>query len=368
MPASDMPTQHTHTIDAATLTEYVARIFVASGSPGDEAQQVAEHLVGSNLRGHDSHGVIRTLGYVQSVHNGLLKPGAQVTVVRESAATALIDGGWNYGQPVAIQATEIAVAKARESGVGFVSCFNSGHIGRVGAYGEQMVAAGMLGMGGVNSPGGRLTAAFGGSTRRNGTSPLMIAMPSGKPSEPFVLDMATSVVAEGKLKVAVNAGKPVPDGWILDANGQPTNDARDFYGTGDVPGQGTLLPLGGVFSGYKGFGLNLAVEALSGILSGAGSSVEGQRGSNGVWLMALDISRFLPLEDFQREFDRLVAFDKEPPYAPGHDEILVAGEPERRRMGQRLRDGIELDPETWRQIGEAAASVGVEPLEAPALG
>lgn len=356
------------TIDATALTDYVTRIFTGVGSPPDEAHQVAEHLVGSNLRGHDSHGVIRTLGYVRSVADGLLKPGAPVSVVRESSATALVDGGWNFGQPVAIQATEIAIAKARETGVGFVSCFNAGHIGRVGAYGEQAVAQGMLAMGGVNSPGGRLTAAFGGSSRRNGTSPLMIAMPSGNPAEPFVLDMATSVVAEGKLKVAVNAQKPVPDGWILDGNGQPSHDARDFYGTGQVEAQGTLLPLGGPFSGYKGFGLNMAIEALSGILSGAGTSVEGARGSNGVWLMALDISRFLPLVDFQRQFDDLVAFDKEPPYAPGHEEILTAGEPERRKMAIRLQTGIDLDPETWRQIGEAASSVGVEPLETAALG
>lgn len=356
------------TIDATTLTEYVTRIFLGAGAPEKEAHQVAEHLVGSNLRGHDSHGVIRTLGYVNSVKNGLLKPGAPLTVVREAPSMAVIDGGWNFGQPIAIRAMDLAIEKARETGIGFVSCFNAGHIGRVGAYGEQAVEAGMLAMGGVNSPGGRLTAAFGGSTRRNGTSPLMIAMPSGNPAEPFVLDMATSVVAEGKLKVAVNAEKPVPDGWILDANGQSTNDARDFYGTGDVEGLGALLPLGGPFSGYKGFGLNLAMEAMSGILSGAGTAEDGPRGSNGVWLIALDISRFLPIEDFQRAFDALVAFDKQPPYAPGHEEILTAGEPERRRMAIRLQTGIDLDPATWRQIGEAAVEVGVEPLAAPALG
>ncbi|MDA0815174.1 MAG: Ldh family oxidoreductase [Chloroflexi bacterium] len=347
------------TVPAGELTEFIASIFEGVGCPRDEAQQVGEHLVGANLRGHDSHGVIRTLGYVQQVRNGTLIPGAPTTVERESAATALIDGGWNLGQPVAIRAMDIAVAKAREAGVAFVSVHNVGHIGRVGAYGEQAIAHGMIAMGGVNSPGGRLTAAFGGTQRRTGTSPIMIAMPGGNPQEPFVLDMATSVVAEGKLKVAVNAGKPVPDGWIVDGDGSPTTDARDFYGTGASEIQGALLPVGGPIGGYKGFGLNLAMETLSGILSRAGSSVAGTRGSNGVWFMALDLSRFLPVEEFTSAFDELIEFVKEPPYAPGHDEILVAGEPERRRMTERLAGGINLDDETWRQILAAAEDAQV---------
>ena len=352
------------TITAPALTDYVRNIFLAIGSPPAEADQVAEHLVGSNLRGHDSHGVIRTLWYVEAVKDGRTTPGAPFTIVKESPATALIDGGGNFGMPVAIRATELVIAKARETGMGFVSCFSTGHIGRVGAYGETITRAGMIAMGGVNSPGGRLTAAFGGSHRRTGTSPLMIAMPSGDPDAPFVLDMATSVVAEGKLRVAVNASKPVPDGWLLDGEGQPTTDARDFYGTGDNPKQGTLLPVGGPVGGYKGFGLNLAVEALSGILSGAGTAVEGPRGTNGVWLMAINISNFTDVETFKTQFEELVAHVKEPPYAPGHDEILIAGEPERRRMADRLANGIPLDDETWRQIAQAAELVGVSVPEA----
>jgi len=353
------------TIPADQLTDFITEIFEKLGSPADEARQVSEHLVGANLRGHDSHGVIRTFGYVQQVRNGVLKPGAPTTVERESAATALIDGGWNLGQPVAIRAMDIAIEKARETGVAFISAHNTGHIGRVGAYGEQAQRHGMIAMGGVNSPGGRLTAAFGGTQRRTGTSPIMIAMPSGREEEPFVLDMATSVVAEGKLKVAVNAGKPVPDGWILDGDGNASNDARDFYGTGTNELQGALLPVGGPVGGYKGFGLNLAMEALSGILSGAGSSVAGARGTNGVWFMVLDPSRFLPLESFTSGLDELVEFVKEPPYAPDHEEILIAGEPERRRMAARLANGIELDDETWRQINAAAEDTGAA---APEMG
>lgn len=351
------------TVPAAELTAFVQRIFEDVGSPPSEAAQIAEHLVGSNLRGHDSHGVIRTFGYVQQVRNGVLKPGAPMTIERETVSTALVSGGWNLGMPVAIEAMDLAIRKAKETGIAFVSMHEVGHIGRVGAYGDQAQREGLIAMGGVNSPGGRLVAAFGGSHRRTGTSPLMIAMPTSNPDEPFILDMATSVVAEGKLKVAVNAQKPVPDGWILDGDGNPSNDARDFYGTGGNERQGTLLPVGGPDGGYKGFGLNLAVETLSGVLSGAGTSIEGVRGTNGVWFMALDPSGFLPLEAFTAGLDDLIAFAKEPPLAPGFGEILVAGEPERRRMAQRLAQGIELDDETWRQLNAAAEETGTAATE-----
>ena len=350
-------------VSAAALTDYIARIFEGTGSPTEEAARIAEHLVGANLRGHDSHGVIRTAGYVTLAAAGTLKPGAASSIVRESASTALLDGGWNYGQIAAYHATNLAIAKARETGIGWVSACNSGHIGRVGAYGEQIVAAGMIAFGGVNSPGTRLTAAYGGAHRRLGTSPIMIAMPGPTPGEPFVLDMATSVIAEGKVRVAVNRGTQLKPQLIIDGDGHPTTEPHDFYGTGANPKQGALLPVGGDTGGHKGFGLNVAMEALSGILSGAGTSVEGQRGSNGVFMMALDPTRFVEADVFVSMITTLVGFVKEPPYAPGTSEILVAGEPERRTMADRLAQGIPLDDETWKQIADAAASVGVAAIE-----
>ena len=350
-------------VRADALAAYEARIFAATGAPADEARMVADHLVGANLRGHDSHGAIRTASYVALAQSGALHPGAHPHMVRESASTAVLDGEWNYGQVVAFHAMNLAIAKARDTGVGVVSAFHSGHIGRVGAYGEQAVAAGMIGIGGVNSPGVRLTAAYGGAHRRLGTNPIMIAMPTTNPAEPFVLDMATSVVAEGKLRVAVNKGVQVPEHWIIDGDGRATSEPRDFYGTGSNPTPGALLPVGGATGGYKGFGLNMAMEALSGILSGAGTAVKGARGSNGVFLMALDPARFTGLDTFVAMLAALIAHVQEPPFAPGVNEVLTAGEPERRTMAQRRAHGIELDDETWKQIGEAAASVGVSPVE-----
>ena len=351
-------------VDAATLTDYVARIFVATGSPEHEARRVADHLVGANLRRHDSHGVIRTPAYVTLASNGTLKPGAASSIVRESASTALLDGGWNYGQIAAYDATNLAIAKARETGIGWVSACNSGHIGRVGAYGEQIVAAGMIAFGGVNSPGTRLTAAHGGAHRRLGTSPIMIAMPGPTPEHPFVLDMASSVIAEGKVRVAMNKGVQLAPHLIIDGDGQPTTEPRDFYGLGANPKQGALLPVGGETGGHKGFGLNVAMEALSGILSGAGTSIEGERGTTGVFMRALDPERFVAADVFVSMMAALLGFVKEPPYAPGFSEVLTAGEPERRTMAQRLASGVPLDDETWKQIADAATSVGVAPLEA----
>ena len=351
------------TVAVEALTAYAVRIFAGTGAPLDEARIVAEHLVGANLRGHDSHGVIRITSYVERARSGAIVPGAHPHIVKESVSTALIDGGLNYGPVVATYAMDLAIAKARETGVGIASAFNSGHIGRVGAYGERAVAAGMIGIGSVNTPGTRIVTAFGGASRRLGTNPIMIALPTEDPAEPFVLDMATSVVAEGKLRVAVNAGKHVPEGWILDGDGTPTTEPRDFYGTGENERAGALLPVGGPRSGYKGFGLNMAVEALSGILSGSGSAVEGARGSNGVFLMAIDPDRFAGFEAFTGMFAALAAHVQAPPLMDGVDEVLLAGEPERRAMRERSAHGIALDEETWKQIAEAAASVGVSPIE-----
>ncbi|MEX2445700.1 MAG: Ldh family oxidoreductase, partial [Dehalococcoidia bacterium] len=198
---------------------------------------------------------------------------------------------------------------------------------------------------------------------RLATSPIMIAMPTERPGEPFVLDMATSVVAEGKLRVATNKGVPVPEQWIVDGDGNPTTDPRDFYGTGGNSTPGALLTVGGATSGYKGFGLSMAVEALSGVLSGAGTAEAGPRGTNGVFLMALDPDAFAGLDAFMAMLTGFADYVRQPPYQPGVEEVLVAGEPERRAMAHRLEHGLELDDETWKQIVDAGVSYGVSAID-----
>lgn len=344
-------------LQAAPLREYVARILLAAGAPESEAQVVAAHLVEANLKGHDSHGVIRVERYVRDIADGRIVPGAPVVLDRESETTAVLDGGWNFGQVVAQRAMELAIAKARGAGAGIVVAHRCGHVGRVGAYGEQAAAQGLVGIAMVNNHGGgQVMSVPGGLARRLSPNPVVVAVPTGDPEAPFVLDMTTSVVAEGKVRVARNRGDRVPEGWIVDAEGRPTTDPAGFYG----PPPGSILPLGGE-AAHKGFGLALVVEALAGALSPAGTSrPDGPSGANGLFVMALDIERFRPLADFTESFAGLLAYVKSPPLREGVTEVLVAGDPERRAHAARSASGIALDDETWRQLIEAGQSVGVE--------
>ena len=246
--------------------------------------------------------------------------------------------------------------------------YGATHIGRVGAYGEQAASEGMVALGWVHGTSA-LVAPFGGAARRLSTNPLFVAAPTGDPEAPFVVDMATPVIAEGKVRVALNRGAELPPGSIVDGDGRPSTDPHDFYG-GDPPGsraQGALLPIGvtpdygaggdgGV--GHKGYALALIVDLLGGALTGVGY---GGASANAFLFIAVDPERFVGLGPFEGELASLLDYVKQPPYAEGFDEILTPGEPERRRMAER-RDGIPLDDETWRQIAEAAASVGVGPF------
>ena len=330
----------------------------------------------ANLKGHDSHGVIRTAPYVLAVHEGRVRPAAPIEVERETETTAVVNGNWNFGQVVAREAMAIAVAKARTQGLAAVGGYGATHIGRVGAYGEQAASEGMVALGWVHGTSA-LVAPFGGAARRLSTNPLFVAAPTGDPEAPFVLDMATPVVAEGKVRVARNRGTELAPGLIVDGDGAPSTDPLDLYG-GEPPGSrpvGALLPLG-VAAGYggggdagaghggaghKGYVLGLAVDLLAGALTGAGASSGGPSRGNGFFFIAIDPQRFAGLDPFEGDLAGLLDYVRQPPYAEGFDEILTPGEPERRRMAERSA-GLDLDDATWRQIGEAAASVGVGPF------
>lgn len=351
------------TVEADALREYAQRIFVAARVPAAGATAVAEHLVEANLKGHDSHGVVRIPAYLQAVQTGRIEPEAEPRIEHETSTTAVVDGGWNFGQVVARFTMGVALAKAREHGVGIAVARHCAHVGRVGAYGEQAAAEGMIGIACVNNPGiGGIVAPFGGARARLSTNPMVFAWPTADPEAPFVLDMATSVAAEGKVRVARNKGAELPPNWILDREGRASRDPADLYP--DEPGgpRGALLPLGGT-EGHKGFGLAMVVEGLAGALSGAGSTRPGSegRGGNGVFMMAIDPDPLAGGGAFRETFSEVVEWVKEPPYREGVEEVLTAGEPERRSQAERTANGIPLDDATWRQIAEAAASVGVEP-------
>ncbi len=221
------------TVPPDDLRRYLERVFEAAGAPAASAAEVADHLVEANLKGHDSHGVIRAAPYVLAVQEGRVEPAAPIEVERETETTALVNGNWNFGQVVAREAMAIAVAKAQTQGLAAVGGYRAAHIGRAGAYGEQAAAQGMVALGWVNGHGASaFVAPFGGTARRLATNPLFVAAPTGDPDAPFVLDMATPGVAEGKVRVALNRAAELPPGRILDGDGRPSTDPHDLYGSG----------------------------------------------------------------------------------------------------------------------------------------
>ena len=340
------------------LQKITTDIFEAGGVPSDEAAIIGELLVASNLAGHDSHGVIRIPQYIGLIESGLIQPGAPLEIEQESASHALINGNWGFGHVIAQKATSLAIEKAKSSTISAISVYNCNHIGRIGSYPMMAAEAGMVGITMVNAGGTALyVAPFGGSDGRLATNPIAIATPT-REGHPILLDITSSVVAQGKIRVAVNRGEPVPLGWIINSEGEPTSNPQDLMETPP----GALLPLGGI-AGHKGYALGLMIDILGGALSGAGCSGSGTtRLQNGVLMIALNIANFTPLDDFYEHIEGLVAHVKASPTAPGFDEILTPGEIETRQTERRLREGIPIDDETWRQIQETAAQVGLPNL------
>ena len=341
------------------LQKITIDIFEAGGVPNDEAPIIAELLVASNLAGHDSHGVIRIPQYIGLINSGLIQPGALMAIERESPSHALINGNWGFGHVIAQKAMSLAIEKAKSSTISAISVYNCNHIGRIGSYPLMAAEAGLVGITMVNAGGTALyVAPFGGRDGRLATNPIAIATPT-RNGHPILLDITSSVVAQGKIRVAVNRGDSVPLGWLINNAGEPTENPEDLMKTPP----GALLPLGGIV-GHKGYALGLMIDILGGALSGAGCSGSGNtRLQNGVLMLALDIANFTPLDDFYDHVDGLVAHVKAAPTAPGFEEILTPGEIEARQTERRLREGIPIDDETWRQIQETAAEVGIPELE-----
>ena len=334
------------TIDATRLEETGARIFAAMGAPEDDAAWIARLLVRANLRGHDSHGVIRIPQYWEWAKQGYLNPKSPVTVIADTPVIARLDGGRGFGQVVARHGMEMAIAKARSAGLSAVALSQTSHVGRLADYAEMAAHEGLVGMLWVNALHGLNVAPWGGAARRLGTNPHAIAVP-GAAGPAMVLDFATSVVAEGKLKVKRNRKQAAPPGWFIDAAGRPATDPEVFYGTPP----GSLLAAGQ----HKGYGLSLAVELLGGILSGTGPAGPGSGPmSNGTLMICLDVERFMPLHEFRRQAQSLVDWVKSAPLAQGSTEILIPGEPEARLEAERLREGIPIEDETWTQIQAVA--------------
>jgi LDH2 family malate/lactate/ureidoglycolate dehydrogenase len=341
------------------LRALIERVFAAAGAPAADAAIVAEVLVEADLRGVESHGSTRVAGYVSMIRRGLLNPTPDVRVLRDTPVTGMLEGDRAFGIVVAKRSMELAIDKARAHGVGCVTARNLTHTGLVGFYPMMAVRAGLIGLAMNNGPA--ILPPFGGATPTYATNPIAAAFPAGR-REPIVLDMATSVVAGGKLRLAAKKGREIPDTWALDRHGKPTTDPVEAIQHGFMQWAG----------GYKGFGVATVVEVLGGVLSGGlfGTDVPPMKDFGreplitSAFYLALDPERFMPLEEFRARVDRLVDQVKASEPASGVEEVLIAGEPEARCKAERLRDGIPLSAVVRDELRAVARelAVGIEDL------
>jgi hydroxycarboxylate dehydrogenase B len=340
------------TIPVPELETLTTDIFAARGVPREDATWIAALLVRANLRGHDSHGVIRVPQYCAALASGNLNATPKIQLVVDTPSVAVLDGDNGFGQIVARRGTALAIERARAQGLAAVGLRRTSHVGRLADYAESIAAAGLVGMLWANAKSGLNVAPWGGSGKRLGTNPHAIAIPGPDGTVAMSHDFASSVWAEGKLRVKFNRGESVPSGIMLNGHGEPSTDPKEFYGTPP----GSLLTAGA----HKGYGLSLAIEILGGILTGTGAaSAEKGTFANGTLIIALDPARFLTPEEFHQQVSALFTWVRGASPAAGASEIMIPGEPEARSERAKRAAGITVEDETWRQIVRSAAEVGV---------
>jgi uncharacterized oxidoreductase len=350
------------TIEVEALTALVAEIFVGVGSSEEEGARVSRSLIGANLAGHDSHGVIRVPRYVDWVESGDIVPNQSVARLVDTPSFAVLDGRYGFGQTVAPQGVAIGIEKAKASGLAAIALKDAGHVGRVGEWAEMAAAKNLVSVHFVNAPASVLVAPFGGVERRISTAPFCVGIPR-QGEEPVVLDFATSLVAEGKVMVASQGGKKLPEGALIGPEGNFSTDPTLLYGphTPEGPrdhskGEGAIR----AFGEHKGSGLALICELIGGALTGTGATRPNRgRFANGMFSIYIDPARFDPAHVFEGEIARYLSYIKETKPAAGVAEVLVPGEPERRIKAERMKKGIPLTEDTWTSISAAARHVGL---------
>jgi LDH2 family malate/lactate/ureidoglycolate dehydrogenase len=346
-----MPTK-----SADQLGRLVEATFTKLGAKPADAATVARHMVGANLAGHDSHGVILLPTYVERARKGDVVLDAPIDVLDETATTARVDGHWGLGQVVSERAMQLAIEKARTSNVGAITVVRQSHVGRVGDYPIMAARAGMIAF--MFCDSGRTAKGvvpFGGREARLGTNPICIALPSDLEATVFI-DMATSAAAGNKIGVYRNRKQQLPPGWIVDKDGNPTTDPNDFYAGG------SLLPLGGASQGHKGFGLGFMVETFAGILTGLGFGVGDGRHNDGTLMIVLNPGAFRPADQFKREVAEFAQYIKETPPAAGIERVYYPGELEHLTEQKRRAEGIPIEDQTWESLVKTADELGLSEL------
>ena len=349
-----MTTQHS--FDAQGLHAAMSRLVAGFGSSPSEVEAVAANLIEANLTGHDSHGIGMLPRYVSAYLEGGLKPNAQVRTVVDAGALVRLDGDAGFGQVIGRQAMEIGIARAKAQGCCILALGNSHHLGRIGAWAEQAVHAGLISLHFVNVISRSIVAPFGGGDARFGTNPFTAGIPlPGR--APMILDFATSVIAQGKTRVAHNKGEPVPPDHLIDDQGRPTLDPR----------YSVIEPFGAIlaFGAHKGYGMAVLCELLGGALAAGATQHTADKGQqrvlNGMLTVLINPALLADTAVYEKEALAFVDWVLASPPREGFDRVRLAGEPERESRARRLREGVPVDGITWQQILDAAGKLGVDP-------
>jgi LDH2 family malate/lactate/ureidoglycolate dehydrogenase len=326
-------------VPVTELRPIMRDLLIGVGTSSDHADQVTESLVDANLAGHDSHGVLRILHYLEMAGSGEVIPGAEAEVIREFGATTTIDGHWGWGQPSMWLATKSAGEHAQKVGIGAAIVVNSYHIGRVAPYVEHLARQGLIAI--AMSNAGRAVAPFGSRQRVMGTNPIAWAVPGPSGAEPICLDIATAFIAEGKVRVARAREVEVPDGAVIDSNGYPSVNPNDFYNGG------ALL----AFGAHKGSGLSILAQLLgAGLMGATADTLSHHRGGNGPIIIALSVEAFADPAEFTERVAAQAAEIRKAQPAVGFDQVHLPGDLEFTNRINRERNGVPVPDSTWAEI------------------
>lgn len=340
---------------ADEIRDMTQRILASLGASGKNAERVAEALTSANLAGHDSHGIQQLPLYAQAIKDGQVVPTAEPEIVHETANSAFIRGNWTFGLVAAKFGMQLAMAKAATHNVSLVSLAELNHIGRLGEYAEMAAAANLISIIAASGFSEESATALPHGGRRPvlGTNPIAMGFPAG--DQPMIVDFATTITSGGKVLLALNKGEQVPPGYLLDQDGRPTTDPAAMYQGGG------LLP----FGEHKGFGVMMAVEFLGRILAGGDRYAMPDHGGptmghQGVTMIAINPAAFQPLDQYHDRAVDLMDRVRAVPPAPGFQEVLAPGDPERRARQARQSEGISIPESTWSEVMDLARSLQVD--------
>jgi len=344
-------------VSASALKAFIARAFVAAGLPDDDAKAVGELITEADLRGSDTHGVFRMPAYCRRIKAGGVNARPDIRVVSERASAALIDGDNGMGHLVMKRAAEIAIAKAKETGVGWVGARMSNHAGPAALYTMMPLAHDMIGLYFAVGSNNHLPP-WGGSESLLGTNPIAVAVPALE-EPPVVMDMAPTVSAYGKVRLKASRGEPMPVGWMIDKEGKPLTDPKRAD-------EGHLLPIGD----YKGYALSLIIGLLAGALNRAAIGRDifdfnkelGRATNTGQSVVALSIEAFVPAAEFKRSVDAMVRTLRSSPRLPGVERIWLPGEQSHEKRLDRMKNGIPLPLSLRKSLDELARELGIDPV------